>query len=365
MGHTTGFVWNAKAVQAAIRALKRHETLAEALPAVQAAVNFPVGANMLEKALKRFGHSAPSRYLKQRSGSMEPQVIVPAGMAVKGEDHPTTVDHSLPARMTCDGDNHYPIHDPYVEAAKLKFMQDFRPEAHLNVGDLLDFWPLSQHEKEPERWFTPGESQLQDEIDAAKPYWREVRRVTSGRVGWLLGNHENRLRRFIGANLGLFRLKAFDWERLAELPAGVQVIPYGSQVRVGALRFEHGDKLGGRMGVKNPAVWLLDNKGNRNTIFGHHHRCEVKHRTVFDEDGEPHQYVAIAQGHSSDVKKQRYIYEPNWQHGFTAIEFWTRGGRPRFTAHPIVVVAGRFSWGGKVYDGGRPMPWMKHAKRKK
>lgn len=267
-------------------------------------------------------------------------VEIPPDYQVK-EKFPT------PVRMICDGDLHYPIHDPRVTAAKFKFAQDFKPDAWVNLGDLYDFWPISAHEKHPERWLEKG-GRLQEEFDSATDYWDEVTRIAK-HVHFIPGNHENRLQRLIMANPGLFKLRAFDWVRLADIPASVNVHDYGAFLEIGGITFEHGDRLGGRFGVVLAAQWALVNRG-RNTIFGHTHRSELKYRTKSDGNI----IFAANQGHGSDVSKQKYAGPvPNWQHGFTAIEFWTEGGQPRFTVHPITIVNGRFSFGGRVYDGSK------------
>lgn len=263
--------------------------------------------------------------------------------------HSVTDGAGLPRYLLCDGDSHYPIQDPYMQAAKIKLAQDLRPEVWVNVGDQYDCWLISGHAKEAERVFD-GKARLQDEFDAAQPYWQEVSRIAK-RVHYILGNHENRLARLIGVNLGLFGLRSLEWQALAGLPNRVQVHAYGTRLRVGAMTFEHGDRIGGRFGVANPTVWLLDKKGSRNTIFGHTHSLSITYRTLYDETGAPHSYVAINQGHGSDVSKQLYVSDPMWTHGFTVVEYFTVAGKPRFTAHPIAVVDGRFSFGGKMYDG--------------
>lgn len=283
----------------------------------------------------------------------DPGFVYPKGMKPSAEpplDETTVVDPGeLPRFVLADGDLHYSIHDRYVEAAKLAFARDIKPDAWVNVGDVYDCWLISRYEKEPERLFDAG-ARLQEEFDSARPYWSEVSRIVK-RAHLILGNHENRLERLVSANPGLFGLRALEWHRLAELPANVRVHAYGKRLRIGSMTFEHGDRMGGRFGVKHPTAWLLDNRGARNTVFGHTHRVATTYRTVWDEDGNPHTYVAINQGHGSDVAKQTYQPEANWQHGFTLIENYTEAGKPRFTAHVIPIVNGKFSWGGRVYDG--------------
>ncbi len=276
------------------------------------------------------------------AGTRAPEAPIDSNVADAG---------AIPRSLICDGDLHYPIHDPYVEAAKLAFARDVKPQVWVNIGDLYDCWLISMHAKESSRMFDPN-ARLQEEFDSAQPYLKAAAGMVD-RYHLILGNHENRLNRLIGANLGLFRLRALEWEHMAGLPANVTVHPYATRLRVGAMTFEHGDRIGGKFGAMHPAHWLLEKRGNRNTIFGHTHRAEVKHRTVYDEAGEPHQYVAINQGHGSATAEQKYAPEANWQHGFTFVEFWTEAGKPRFTAHLIVMVNGCFSWGGKTYNGRR------------
>lgn len=266
-------------------------------------------------------------------------------------DHFVSSSGPLPKNLLCDGDLHYPIHNPYHEAAKLKFAADKRVECHVNVGDAFDFWLLSQHEKnETDRVFN-GKGLLQDEFNSAKPYWKEVCRISKD-VHFILGNHENRLNRFIGANLWAYGLSAFELGPMAGLPEKVKIHNYGAQVKIGALSFEHGDRVGGRFGSQHPAHKFLQTRGNRNVIFGHTHKTQYYTRTLYDEFGEPHSYVSINQGHACDPKSQLYAGpEPDWTESFTYVDFWSEAGKPRFTAYPIIVVNGKFSFDGKLYNG--------------
>lgn len=256
----------------------------------------------------------------------------------------------LPRRITSDGDNHYRWHDPYVETAKLKFIQDVRPDTHVSVGDQYDFWHFSRFDKPAAKSLAP-DSLLQAEFDAAQTYWKTIDGVCSN-VYYILGNHENRLQKLINANLGFFGLRVLDWPTLAGLPAQVKVIDYGKRLRIGGVTWEHGDRIGGRFGVMHPSHWLLTQKGDRNTIFGHTHRVECKYRKVWDEGINPHVYGAWNQGHGSD-ERAAWDWQPEagWQHGFTYVEMETTAGKPSFTVHQIVIVDGKFHFNGRVYSG--------------
>lgn len=263
-------------------------------------------------------------------------------------DHSVADTGDVPRNILCVSDIHFPVEDKAVISAITAFARDVKPQAVVLNGDVFDCWLISMHPKEPERVFEPV-ALLQAEFDAARPFITEMCALAE-RVHFTPGNHENRFGKLVSANLGLFGLRALEWKSLAGLPDRVTVHRYGARLRIGAMTFIHGDRIGSRFGLpKHAAAWLLDNHGSMNTCFGHSHRLEVKYRTTWDEHGAPHQYVAINQGHCSDVTKQQYVTEPNWQTGFVYVENWTEAGRPRFTAHAIPVVGGRFSWGGREY----------------
>ena len=269
---------------------------------------------------------------------------------VEPEPRATTV--MFPERgIFCDGDNHYPISDPVVEAAKVAFLRDVKPTTWVNVGDLIDCWFISRYTKEASRLFGQYGARLQEEIDSARPYVETVCGVVS-EAHYILGNHEHRQGKLISENPGLHGLRALGWKAMLEYPANLQVHPYGTRLKAGEapLDFIHGDTI--PMGVKNKPLWILANKGNRSTIFGHsHHKAEAT-RTFYDEHGEPIIHGAYEQGHGSIVSEQTYVSEPNWQPSFNYIEFWRdEHQKVRFSVHPILIIDGRFAWNGRVYDG--------------
>lgn len=317
----------------------------------------PVSRDSLKSAWKRF-RSLDAKlpelqsYFHVESSTSPCAFVVPKG----AEAPPPVIDGQvtdkgpLPKFVISDGDLHYPVHDPYVEAAKLAFARDIKPQVWVNVGDVWDHYHLSRFDKSASKMLDPG-TLLQSEFDAAQPYLKEVCRIAD-RMHIILGNHENRLSKLINANLGLFNLRALDWKRIAELPANANVIPYGKRLRIGAVTWQHGDQLGGRFGVLHPEYWLLVNKGDRNTIFGHTHRIGARFKTVWDENLTPHTYAAFNQGHGSDAKKAwDWCPESNWAHGFCLVEHFTVAGKPHFTVHQIAVVDGKFAFNGKIYDG--------------
>lgn len=249
-----------------------------------------------------------------------------------------------------ESDQHYPIHNPYIEAALVAFIRDIKPVIHVNGGDTFDCWAISSHEKEAGRIFDPG-ARLQQEIDSFKPYAKVVAENCE-QMFFIEGNHEDRIRRLVGLNPGLFGLRALEWKNLAEMPSKTQAYPEGTRLTIGNVTWEHGNRIGpGKRTPADACGWLLKNKVERNTVFGHTHKSEMKLVTRWDNRSRPHTYFAINQGHRSDVSKQTYEQDPNWQEGFSVYEYWTMAGKTRCTPHLITIVDDSFSFGGKLYSG--------------
>lgn len=261
---------------------------------------------------------------------------IPAEKVVRDRQPP-------PSRMVISSDVHMGAQDDYVLNAKIAFMRDFKPDCYIENGDLYDFWSISRFDKEPEKWLDIG-GRLQEEFDVASDHWQEVCNI-SKRVEYILGNHEDRLNRLVKANQGLFKLRALNWHTLAGIPQRVKIHPYGTRIKIGPVGIEHGDKIGGA-GAKYRAEWALSNRVGENTVFGHWHLSQTMHKTVLGKV-----YFAHGLGHQSDLKKQKYASNPNWTHGFAAIEFWYYGNVLNFTFHPITIVNNCFSFGGTMYNG--------------
>jgi predicted phosphodiesterase len=249
-----------------------------------------------------------------------------------------------PASMIVDSDNHFPWHDKRMQAAKLKFAQDIRPDFWFRIGDHYDFTGLSRFDKDPK-----ATRYLQQEFDSSQEDWTEVCRV-SKRQEFLLGNHEDRLYRTIMANAGFFGLRALeDWHVFAEIPRSVVIRPYGTQRQVGLLWGSHGDEVKGQ----NPCYTAMAHRDARVQVFGHTHRLAAYYRTRRNEDGKVVIREAWNTGHGSDldVAARWAGAMPNWQHGFLFVEHYRDRGAWKIQVHPIKVEGGSFMFRGKVYRG--------------
>jgi calcineurin-like phosphoesterase family protein len=280
-----------------------------------------------------------------------PDVQLPSGQRPSQlpPDHIVRIEPPPVGYVILTSDHHYPIHDRAAEAAVLALVQDLRPKVWVGNGDLIDAWWISRHEKEAERLVDNDAGvRIVDEVNAFRPFMAAMAGIVErGYIG--MGNHEHRLSALINANPGLHGLPGLRWQSIFDPPANVQVMDYGYRCQMGPVSMVHGDRMGGRLfGVKHPTAWALDNQGARSVIFGHTHRMATTFRTTWEDTG-PRQVVAINQGHLSDVAKQRYAVEPNWQSGFVLLDFWTEAGRPRYTPHLVPVINGTIRFAGKTY----------------
>lgn len=174
-------------------------------------------------------------------------------------------------------DIHIPYHDnSAIIAACEEGLKQGVDTVYLN-GDILDFYQLSFHEKDPRK------RSLADELEAGRTFLAWLRETfPTQTIYYITGNHEYRLERYL-------RVKAPELLDCNEFKVDVLLrfrefdiinIPHRSKVYFGKLLVEHGDKLLGAGGV-NPARTLLL-KFKRPVICGHFHRTTSANSKVYD-----------------------------------------------------------------------------------
>lgn len=252
-----------------------------------------------------------------------------------------------PRRVVVDSDNHYGHHDESYERVKLAVAKDFRPEAWLNLGDHYDCEAISRFDKDPRRALLG----LQSEIDASARYWRTVAGMVDT-VAFLLGNHEDRLRKTLATVPGISDVRALDWHSLAGLPSRVRVYPAGALVQVGAVWGEHGDavrSLGG-----NPAAWALRARSVPTVLFGHHHRPSYAFVRELGHDGAVVTREAYGLGYGARDGALDYAGPvPPWPQSFALVEHFRDGPTWRSRVEVVRVEDGVTSWRGRVYRAGK------------
>lgn len=230
---------------------------------------------------------------------------------------------------TIPGDIHLPFHDPVaVDKAVFKNLHNgVGQEGGLFItGDLIDYYWLSSWPKDGKTVMSAGHKATKN---ALLNFVRDVE-FCYEHVAYGCGNHEERLtamcRKFPGFDgewYWLFQdVLPASWYKLphayrAELP---QKTPNGLPIVI-----EHGDKA--LYGGVPSADKLATGYPGQCTIIGHNHRVEQVAKTKWKQ-GIATTSLAFTCGHLSDIVKNNYAANPNWQQGYTTV---SSGGLVRNT----------------------------------
>ncbi len=175
-------------------------------------------------------------------------------------------------------DIHIPYHD--VEAIKLALnegKQQGVDTIYLN-GDILDFFMLSFHEKNPKN--RPG---LKQELEMAREFFAYLRQeFPNATIYFKPGNHEYRLERYLYLKAPeLLDCEEFKLEVLLQL-TDFRIIFISKRIKTyfGHLLVEHGDRMKGNGGV-NPARSLYM-RYKRHVLAGHFHRKSEHVEKIYD-----------------------------------------------------------------------------------
>ena len=199
-------------------------------------------------------------------------------------------------------DIHIPFEDDDALEAALDVIERFKPSVVVLLGDVLDFFTISSHERDPAR----GET-LQYEIDAGIMFFRRLRSIVpDSRIPYVLGNHEDRLRRWIWKNKDIASLRALDFDALLETATyGIETTPYNKDVVMGGVQFRHGKSCGVSAGPRN-----LGESG-MSGVSGHTHKLS---RESITRRAGVHTWIQT--GCLCDLSPDWINGTANWQHGF-------------------------------------------------
>jgi predicted phosphodiesterase len=207
------------------------------------------------------------------------------------------------------GDVHIPYHDNTALEVMFKKFEEEKVDSIFINGDLLDFYQLSFHEKDPR------EVHFKGEIEAGKEFLAYIRnRFPDIPIYYITGNHENRFERYL-------RIKASELLDIDECRLDVilhvaeykiEYLPFRSKVVFGDYTIEHGDKIPGAGGVVPARTLLMRLKSN--SIVNHFHKSSESSQRVFGV-GEPTNIRAYSLGCMCDLAPE-YMEINEWNHGF-------------------------------------------------
>ena len=207
-------------------------------------------------------------------------------------------------------DIHFPYHDVRALTTALKYGQKEEVDAIFINGDLMDFYQLSFHEKDPRV------TSISDELEATRKFFDGLNKAFPNTlIYYIPGNHEARLERYLRVKAPeLLDVQEFRIDVLLKLgEKGILYLEHGTKCYFGKLLVEHGDKMKGSGGV-NPARSLFA-KLKRHAICGHFHRTSEATEKVYDGDV----VVTYSTGCLCELEP-RYMEVNNHNHGFALVE---------------------------------------------
>lgn len=231
-------------------------------------------------------------------------------------------------------------HFPYVNREAWNLMlhvaRSVRVYGIIILGDFVDCYAVSTHERSPMRKLS-----MVEEIDSANAALDELDTLGAVDKRFLSGNHEVRIERYLAnqaaalqgfiTTQALLGLKRRKWE----------FVPYRDSTRVGAMHFTHETGTAGER-----AHLDAQNAFEGNVIIGHTHGLRMSYRG--NSKGESH--VGVSLGWLGDASQCDYM------HGVKAAKLWTTAFglgylEPDgfFHIDPIPIIGGRCRAHGQVW----------------
>jgi hypothetical protein len=162
-------------------------------------------------------------------------------------------------------DLHIPFHDPVATQLVLDAFEDIGIDRLVINGDALDFYNVNMHgPKHPE-----VQENLEDEFYAGHEFFSNLKKRFKNIV-FIMGNHEDRLDRFILKHCKPFS-NIVTVEKMLDL-SGIEVVPYNQEYKLEntKLRIQHSPPSYS----KNGAMVSLERKMDLSHIYGCSHRVQ-------------------------------------------------------------------------------------------
>lgn len=219
-------------------------------------------------------------------------------------------------------DIQYPYHDSLVFSKILRLIEEVRPEAVVSIGDAIDFPQVSRWSVGTASAYAPT---LQKHIDGFRVEVLEGIREAApdAKVTWLEGNHDLRIRDFVGKYAAPLRtLRALDVKELFsldELDVSYELGPLRIASNTYAI---HGHENGTY--VSTPHAWdqkFMKRYGSeKNFIFGHTHQPFITTRAT-GYGGKVTPWFTMNVGSIMNPVEARYIKDGsvNWMMSFAIL----------------------------------------------
>lgn len=270
----------------------------------------PATAELWTTRFKREGIKVPLTYPVnvEPLASADFEVITPEPASQKTVLVPIT-ERTLEMIVS---DVHVPYHDQAAWQLFLDVAHDLQPQILVLLGDMMDMYGVSAHDKDPNR-ATPAA--FKEELIVMRQFLQEIREtLPNTRIFYKEGNHETRLSRYILKNApALSNLSVVTLPELLNLKdLSIEWIGNNERLRIGKLWHIHGNEIGG--GGQNPAR-LKYLRMQTNFIFGHLHTRDKYRPMAYDGQ----QHGAWANPCLCRLDAEYLHHASSWSLGFSPV----------------------------------------------
>jgi len=203
-------------------------------------------------------------------------------------------------------DSHHPYVDRHAWDLMLKAASWFKPDTLVVLGDFGDFYPVSDHDKDPKRHFC-----LKEDIDSAVGALKQLKQLNAKRYIFVEGNHEDRLRRYLIRKAPeLFEI--ISTQSILKLDTlGFEFVPYKQDIKIGKLYITHDCGYAGKTALAQSV-----DAYQHNLIIGHTHRLGY----VVEGNATGERHIGVMAGWLGDQNQMDYEHRikkaRNWSLGF-------------------------------------------------
>lgn len=224
-------------------------------------------------------------------------------------------------------DLHIPYHDRGAVRLVLEWIKEAQPATIHLLGDIIDFYELSSHQRDPART-----QDLQADLNETVKFLAQLKLACrTAKIIYSEGNHEDRFKRYLWAKAGeLAHLDSLSLPRLLHLDRlGIPYRTEGGSYCVGDIRMTHGTIIRQHSAYTARAMML---KVGGSVMVGHTHRLGSHFVSTWNSAAQSHENGCLCRL-TPCVANAFTKGPPNWQLGFSAI--WVHGKQTQVIQVPI------------------------------
>jgi len=242
-------------------------------------------------------------------------------------------------------DQHHPWIDRPSHELTYRFVKHLKPEYIVHIGDCLDNGGIGHHVQDD--YISQYEEPVLAGVESLGEHFNMLQRLSpKSKIVWIMGNHDERLDRFVRKNPA-FRgiidnpiklLSSFGNCKKADQVEYVRLDHFSDDFKIGRMSYCHGFYTG--IHAAKATVEAYD----ESVTFGHVHTMQM-YTTV--KRNNPRAGYCV--GHMMDKRAMRYLKgrPTRWVLGFGLMDYLKSDGR--FTMNLIPIVEGGFMYAGRYW----------------